>query len=150
MIRDATLADVPALVELGRQMHAESPVFNRLRYWPEKVGKQIASLIEADYGFARVAERNGVLVAGMIGFVLPEWCSYDLVAHEMALFTSADARGGVLGAALIKQFKAWSLDQGAVYGTLGVSTGVCVEQTGRLYQSQGARRIGDIYEFTKD
>lgn len=150
MIRDATLADVPTLVELGRLMHAESPVFNRIRYWPEKVGKQIASLIEAEYGFVRVAERGGRIVGGMVGFVLPEWCSFDLVAHEMALYTSQDARGGVLGAALIKQFKAWSLEQGAVYGTLGISTGVAVEQTGRLYESQGARRVGAIYEFTKD
>lgn len=150
MIRDATLADVPALVELGRLMHAESPVFSRLRYWPEKVSSQLSSLIEAEYGFVRVADRGGRIVAGMVGFVLPEWCSYDLVARELALYAGPDARGGVLGAALVRQFRAWATEQGAVFGTCGISTGVMVEQTARLYESQGLRYVGPIYEFSKE
>lgn len=150
MIRDATISDLPAMVELGRLMHAESPVFNRLRYWPEKVEKQLSLLVEADYGFVRVAERGGCIVAGMAGFVLPEWCSFDLVARELALYAGPDARGGVLGAALVRQFKAWAMEQGAVFGTCGISTGVMVEQTARLYESQGLRYVGPIYEFSKD
>lgn len=149
-IRDATLVDVPALIELGHLMHKESPRFTRLRYNGEKVGKQIAALIMAPYGFVRVVEKDAKIIAALAGFVLPDWCSDDLVAHQLVLYAEESARGHMLGAGLIDHFKDWSFANGAVFGTCGISTGVLVEQTAKLFETQGLQYVGPIYEFTKD
>lgn len=67
-IRAAVEADIPALVELGRAMHAESPRYSKLAYNAEKVAALAARIVPS--GGALVAENNGILVGMMVGFVV--------------------------------------------------------------------------------
>src|SRR3546814_12295405 len=56
-------------------------------------------------GFFSVAEREGVLIGGMIGACTPHWCSDDLVAYDFGLLVEPERRGGLAAAGLLRGFK---------------------------------------------
>lgn len=145
-IRNAVTADVPNLVELGREMHQESPRFSRLSFDGDKVAMLFCSLIEGDHGFVMVAERGGQIIGGMAAYIAAHWFSQDLVATDLALFVSPDARGGACVPRLVDAYSTWATDRGASMIQLGISTGVQVTDTERLYTRLGLSRFGSLFE----
>ena len=144
MIRLATYADIPQMVDLGSLMHKESR-FSVLRYDCEKVANLVHHLISSDQ-CALVAEEDGVVVGLFIGMILPHWCSSDLVSMDMALFVNPEKRGGMTAAKLVKTYRQWAIDRGAKMVGIGVNTGVHAEVTGKLYERIGFKMIGQLYE----
>jgi GNAT superfamily N-acetyltransferase len=144
MIRPAKLEDIPAMVELGRLMHGESPLWSRLAYSPFKVGIVCERLIELDGGFAFVGERDGSIVGAMLGVAEEHWMSNDKVATELALFVESSSRGALLAARLVSRFVVWAEDEGARLTVAGVSTGVEPERTAQFYERFGFSRNGAI------
>lgn len=147
MIRQARTEDIPRMLELGAEMHAESR-FSVLVYDSEKVAAMLSHLLATDQ-FIEVIENNGLLVGGFAGFVTDHWASKDLVSYDCGLFISPDHRGGGDAARLIKRFREWAVSRGAKMVTLGVNTGVHPERTARLLESVGFEKIGYLYEGVK-
>lgn len=147
MIRQATREDIPHMIDLGAQMHAESR-FSVLGYDREKVAALFSHLLDTDQ-FIEVIERDGVLIGGFAGFVTEHWASKDLVSYDCGLFISPDHRGGGDAARLIKRFREWAVSRGAKMVTLGVNTGVHPERTARLMEAVGFEQIGYLYEGVK-
>jgi RimJ/RimL family protein N-acetyltransferase len=149
MIRLATLDDIPRLVELGRVMHASAPGFSRMRFDPERLASTIANTIGTAAGFARVAERGGVVTGGMLAVATPHYFSPDLVACDLALFIDPAHRGGIAAAQLVQAYVQWAHDIGAALVHLGLVAGDAEqnEATARLCERLGARRAGLVMEF---
>lgn len=145
MIRQAVFADIPRLVELGAVMHAESPVFSRLRFDPQRLEATARYAIE--HGFARVYVVGGSIVGGMLAIAAPHWCSSDLVACDLALFIDPAHRGGIAAARLLTQYAQWAQDMGAVMIRFGVTTGVHPAQTQALAETLGWRPTGITMEI---
>src|SRR3546814_20029307 len=84
-------------------------------------------------GFFSVAEREGVLIGGMIGACTPHWCSDDLVAYDFGLFVEPERRGGLAAAGLLRGFIRWARDKGAVGITARIQLGraTCRERVGQ-------------------
>jgi GNAT superfamily N-acetyltransferase len=143
MVRDATLDDIPAMVALGAIMHAESR-YNFMAYDGEKVAATLRSLIGV--GFARVHERDGEIDGGMVGYMSEAWFSRAKVAAELALFVTPGKRGGMAAWYLLSEFSAWAENQGAQEITLAITTGVKVEETGRMYQRLGFEQVGGVFK----
>lgn len=144
MIRRATREDIPRMIELGAQMHAESR-FSVLGYDREKVAALFSMLIDAGQ-FIDVIERDGVIVGGFAGEIAEHWASKDLVSYDYGMFISPDNRGGRDAARLIRRFREWAVARGAKLVTLGISTGVHPERTARLMEAVGFTQIGFLYE----
>jgi len=147
VIRPATSADIPRMVELGRVMHGESPVFCRLTFDAEKLAATIASTIASPAGFARVSEHDGVVIGGMVAMVSPHWFSPDLVACDLALFIDPEYRGGMSAVRLISAYTAWAKGHGAALIQIVVMTGVNVDKTEALLHRLGWHRSGLVMEF---
>ncbi len=147
MIRQATRDDIPRMIDLGAQMHAESR-FSVLGYDREKVTKLFCRLFETDQ-FIEVIDRDGELIGGFAGFVTEHWASKDLVSYDCGLFISPDHRGSGDAARLIKRFRKWAVSRGAKMVTLGVNTGVHPERTARLMEALEFEKIGYLYEGVK-
>jgi N-acetylglutamate synthase-like GNAT family acetyltransferase len=145
-LRDATHKDLPRLMELAKQMHAESPRFSQLRFNDIKAFKFIEMMIYSQSFFFQVIERDGVIIGGMAAMLTPQWFSDDLTACDIALFISPDCRGGMAAAKLIKAYKQWANNSGAVLRTLGVSTGVMAEKTGKFMSAMGCKQFGYLFE----
>lgn len=147
MIRPATAADIPRMVELGRAMHAESPVFSRMRFDPEKLAATIAHMIDSPGGFAYVAVHGGQVVGGLVAMAAPHYFSPDLVACDLAFFMAADHRGGLSMVRMVGEYVRWAQGMGAVLIQLGLMTGVNVGQTEALLTRLGWHRAGLVMEF---
>lgn len=144
MIRAAVIEDIPRLVELGRMMHAESR-YARLDYATQKVEALLHRLM-AD-GFLVVAQQGERIVGGFAGMISEHWFSHELVAADLALFIEPDARGGMTAPRLVKAFVGWARGKGAAIIQCGITTGVHVEETERLYQAIGGTECGKLFEF---
>jgi len=132
--------DIPRLLELGRQLHQESPRWSRLSFNRDRAQAMLARLIGSTSSVVFVAERAGVVVGGIAGVVEQHWSSDDLVAHEVSLFIEPDARGGYLATKLIVALTEWGRLRGAVWLHAGTSTGLDPERTAGLYEALGFTR----------
>ncbi|WP_085701958.1 GNAT family N-acetyltransferase [Pseudomonas sp. B15(2017)] len=142
MIRPAKHSDVPRLVELAILLHSTSD-YSTMAFCPEKTGAFFHELINGQ-GVIFVAEVDDVVVGGMAGGVIDQWFSHDLIAYDYSLFVEPSKRNGVLAVRLIQTFKEWARIKGAKQIHMGIGTGVNVESTTRLYESQGLRKIGPL------
>lgn len=137
MVEPATLDDIPALVELGRAMTAESPRYSRLEFSASRFSRLLSHLISSPEGLVLVARRDGVLIGGILASCAPSWMSDASICQEIALFILPQYRGGFTATRLISGVVAWSKIRGAAWCEVGVSTGVNVDRTTRLYQKLG-------------
>lgn len=146
-IREATPADLAAMLALGAQMHAESPRFELLHYDETKVEALLYNAMSDPAYFLMVAEqKKGDIVGGFLGFAAPMWFSADEVAADLALFIKQDRRGSMAAVALVRAFIAWARAREVKQINLGISTGVKVEQTADLYKALGLKMYGYLFE----
>jgi len=144
-VRAAVLADIPALVELGRGMHAEAPALRHARYDGEKVATALKHSIAQGCTF--VHEADGELDGAFVGLVIERWFSSDRMAADLALFVRQDRRGGLIAYRLLDAFLTWCDEQGIEDRQLAVSTGVAPVATGELYKRLGFEPIGGLYQM---
>lgn len=142
MIRPARHSDVPRLIELGTLLHATTS-YSTMSFCPDKSAAFLHELINGQ-GVVFVAEVRGEVVGGMAGAVTDQWFSNDLIAYDYSLFVEPAKRNGVIAIRLIQSFKEWAKIKGAKQIYMGIGTGVSVEGTTRLYESQGLRNIGPL------
>lgn len=142
MIRPAKHSDVPRLIELGTLLHATTS-YSTMSFCPDKSAAFLHELINGQ-GVVFVAEVRGEVVGGMAGAVTDQWFSNDLIAYDYSLFVEPSKRNGVIAVRLIQAFKEWAKLKGAKQIYMGIGTGVSVEGTTRLYESQGLRNIGPL------
>lgn len=142
MIRPAKHSDVTRLIELGTLLHATTS-YSTMSFCPDKSAAFLHELINGQ-GVVFVAEVRGEVVGGMAGAVTDQWFSNDLIAYDYSLFVEPSKRNGVIAVRLINTFKEWAKLKGAKQIYMGIGTGVSVEGTTRLYESQGLRNIGPL------
>lgn len=142
MIRPAKHSDVPRLIELGTLLHSTTS-YSTMNFCPVKSATFLHELINGQ-GVVFVAEVRGEVVGGMAGGVIDQWFSNDLIAYDYSLFVEPSKRNGVIAVRLIQTFKEWAKLKGAKQIYMGIGTGVSVEGTTRLYESQGLRNIGPL------
>jgi GNAT superfamily N-acetyltransferase len=145
MMRDATPDDIGRMVELGARMHAESPVWSRLRFSADRLAASIRFAI--DRGFAKVLEdESGKMIGGMLAAAVPHWFSEDAVACDMALFIEPEHRGGMAAARLLNAYAQWARGTGAALVQFGITTGVHTEATQAMCERLGWRQVGALME----
>jgi GNAT superfamily N-acetyltransferase len=143
MIRAATHADLPRLLELGRLMHAESH-YARLMFDADTVQQTLEMVLEK--GFLFVHECDGRINAGMAAVITRSWFGPALIATDLALFVEPAARGGMAAPRLVKRYMEWAESSGADDVQLGVTTGVHAEKTGAFFERMGFYSVGGFYK----
>lgn len=144
MIRPATEHDLDALIRLGRMMHAES-WYHYLPFNEEKLRGLFAYLLE--HGFIRVHESSdGEIDGGFVGMLTEPWFGNGCIASDLGLFILPSKRGGTTAFRLLQAFVNWAIERRADEATLGISTGVHVEETERLYLYLGFARVGGLFK----
>lgn len=146
MIREATRGDIEEIIGLAFEMHQESR-YCVMEFDVEKVVGFLVGCIEHEDYLLLVAEKGGKIIGGFAGFVMEQWFSHDLFASDFALFVSPDRRGGMVAAQLVKAFTGWAKVKGCKMIQLGISTGVKVKETGKLYERLGYENYGELFEY---
>lgn len=144
MIRPATHADIPRIIELGTILHQTSS-YSSMPFVPAKAAAFMGALIDG-LGVVFLAEIDGVVVGGIAGGLIDQWFNDDLVAYDYSFFIEPSRRSGITAIKLIRAFEQWAEIRGAKYVQLGIGTGVNVEGTSRLYESMGMQLFAPLYQ----
>lgn len=145
MIREAAHADIGTLLLLAEAMHAESK-WHRMHFDLEKTAVLFRHLIDHPTGCVLVAERDGEVIGGMAGWCDEHFFSQDKFAGEFGVFVQPGKRGGIAAARLLRAFRAWAINAGAAFIEVGITTGVHVERSAKLYEALGFQRAGVVFE----
>lgn len=143
MIRVATREDLPVIVELGKMLHEES-VYREFSYDPDKVFEHMGMLIDGG-GVVFLAVRDGEVVGGVAGGVAEQWFSREKIAFDYTLFIRKDCRNGVMAMKLIVALTSWGKAKG-VKTRMGITTGINVEGSTRLYLACGMKPAGVLFQ----
>lgn len=146
MIRVATEADIPTIVDIGRRLHVESTQHSKRDFDVNKVETLFKRLIAGE-GVVFVATINGVVIGGMAGGIAEDWFGSDKQAFDYSICIDPEFRMGVIAYRLVRAFLSWSKAMGAKSVQMGVTTGIHPEATGRFYESFGFQKLGGIYEL---
>ena len=143
VIREATLQDVPALVEMGQLFLTSTAYESLVGNNPDQMRVTAEYLISGDAGTVLVAENaTGALVA-MIGLQLfPHHISGQRTVGEAFLWVDPQSRG-TLGVRLLKAAYAWAQTMGAEKMQLvaPIESGV-----GAIYEHLGYTAIEVAYQ----
>lgn len=140
MIRTADMGDMPALIDLARELVAESR-FADFGFIEGKCRAQFESLMGGT-GVIFIAEVAGEIVGGMACGKSGDWFSDVPLTFEYGLFTRAGMRGGMAGARLIAAYLQWAVALAPVVNiNAGVTSGINQERTIALYLAV-AKRLG--------
>ena len=146
MIRFALACDVDRLVEMFGKLHAESH-YSNLPLSNEKLRAFFAGLI--DDGFLMVSQRDGKIIGMMAGAIHEHYFTDALFASDYVLYVEPAFRGGMTAARLLDSFTAWAIKAGADVVTVGTTTGINADQTGRFFEGMGFEKIGGLYQLGK-
>lgn len=148
MIREATRDDIPAMLALGEAMHGESR-YARFPWNVEKVTKLLQALVDSEDGLALIAEQDGEPVGGFIGAACDHWCTDARTSSDFALFVRPDHRGGMLGLRLLRRYAAWARSRGVADDLIctGITTGIDVAASTRLFELAGFKTAGPLFVF---
>lgn len=141
MIRHATEADVPRIVEMGRRFVESTAYQGRIGFDPARVESLARGMLSTPNMAGFVSERDGVVV-GMLGMHVYEHpMSGERVATETVWWMDPEHRG-TDGVRLLKAGEAWarSLNATTLYM---VAPSPEVE---RLYAALGYARLETTYE----
>lgn len=138
LIRPATEADIPRMVEMGQRFHDETTYQKHLPSNPEQMHKIGKQLIDLD-GLL-VSEREGKIV-GMIGFVVfPHFLSGELVCGEAFWWVDPEYRGE--GIRLMREAEKSACARGAKKMQMIAPT----DQVGHVYQRLGYEFVESAYQ----
>lgn len=148
IIRPATEADVPRVLELSEGIFNESVYARTCTYSPEKVAHLVTQLMlpNPDRWFLCLAENDGITIGMYAGFLTEYYFSQDLMAVDMALFVDPSKRGGLAAVKLVQAFEEWAFARGAKEVCPATSTMVAPERTAMLYQFLGYDIVGNMFK----
>lgn len=139
MIRTATEADVPAIVEMGRAFIAA--IYPRdLSFNPDQIAQTARGLMAQPDGAVFVLEVMGAVVGmlAMIAFAHP--LSGERIATELCWWVAPAHRG--LGLRLLRRGERWAAERGAVILQLIAPT----PSAARLYEHRGFHAVETSYQ----
>ncbi len=146
MIRNATLIDIPRMVELAERFHAESALahlpFNR-----DKLARVMAGLIDYRKGLAIVAVRNGEVIGGFLGVAEEHFFSDAAFSFDLCTFIAPEHRGGFAAVALLRAYVRWAKARGVAEINAGVASGIDHDTAIAVFERVGFVRTGVTFVF---
>lgn len=149
LIRNATSSDIPALVDFGYLIHAESK-FSTLDFDPEKVRRTLEGIVESmnttHCCFVAMSD-DEQLIGVFIGCIEEYFFSRSLMAHSILIFVHPKWRGSPAALKFIHAFRKWAENRGALEICIGVASGVTIGRTDRFLRRLGFSVTGGNYSM---
>ncbi|KKN24646.1 hypothetical protein LCGC14_0892720 [marine sediment metagenome] len=142
MIREANLADIPRLVEMGRQFIAESTYKQHLPENPKQLHVLAEQIISNPKGAILVSESEGKLTGMLALITYPHPFSGELVAGEVFWWVDPEARKGRTGLKLMRRAEKVAIELGAKKMQMVAPT----ERIARLYERLGYEKVESTYQ----
>lgn len=138
MIREATQADIPALLLIGEKFAARAQLAEHVGYDSDSLATTLGHMIASDDGIVLVTD-DGSGAAG--GFLHPHPFNLNVRVGQELFWWSEAGHGGALFDALETEARA----KGAKYWSMITLEAIRPEATGKLYQRRGYRPLEHSY-----
>lgn len=143
ILRKATIAEVPALVAMGRRFRAETAYRDLIAESVPQLTAMATRLVEGPQSVVLVAEADGAL-GGMIGLVVfAHHLSAERIAGEVMWWVDPDARG--VGRRLLGAAERWAAEAGAEAIHL-IAPAAGDARIGALYTRRGYQPFETAYQ----
>lgn len=144
MIREATINDITAIIELGQDVIKRSPILQS-PIEPLKARRFIRQMIASKAHLSLVAEVDNKVVGCLLGLCDEYFYSKDKYATDLAFYV--DVQHGNQAPWLLKRFIKWAKTQPrVVHIAMGISTGLDAKgDASRMYQKLGFEVVGNMF-----
>ena len=149
-VRFATVDDLPALIDLGRRIHAESR-FRGFSYDPSKLlqtGQRVLNSTTGTHCCFVAEASTGKLAGVFVGCVEEYFFSRDRIANSILIFVDPAYRGGAAALKLIHAFRTWALNRQAIEVSISIASGVTIDRTDRFLKRIGLKLTGGNYALS--
>ena len=140
MIREATVQDIPRIVEMGRHFIEQSEYTETVKYNPQQLKKLTEGVIENDLGAVFLSEVDGQITGFIAALLFDNPFSGELTASDLAWWVEPDARGS--GVRLLRRAEKWAKGRGATAMNMVAPN----PRVGQLYSRLGYRQIENVYQ----
>lgn len=144
--RRMTAKDIPAMIALGAEMHAEG-AFAGLEYCTDKCrrfGERYINNPQTHFGFC--AYDADELVGMIMGDISLYYFGNDKIASDKLWYVQKERRGTITGIRLLNAFCAWAKEAGANEICIGVSTALDIDRTHKLLSRMGFTHVGGTFK----
>lgn len=142
IVRRATVADFPALIDMGKAMHEES-AFNWLPFSSDKLAALGEAYLRDPSRVLFVCEDSVGGVVGMFaGYVTPYYFCDATIATELFWYVLPAVRGTSAAIRLLREFERWAAAQGAAEIAIASWTGVAPTQFNNMLERAGFTHRG--------
>lgn len=146
-IRAARIDDLPDVLALAIEMHHESRS-SVLSFDDEKTIEMLAWCVDSPDGLLLVAEDDhGEIIGAFAAYCAEQWFSTDKVSSDFGLFVKPSRRGGRAAIKMLGLYSEWAASRGCKMIQLGVTTGVMMDRTARIFELTGFEKVGTLHEF---
>lgn len=140
MIRPATHADIPAMLDLGAQFHAYSGL-SEIAYDPDAFRATLEAGIGSESQAYFVVESGGVLRGMTGGIVYPSYFNRDALAGQEMFWWCDNAEG----VRLYRALEQWAISKGCKSFTMVAISDQHAERMDKLYRRMGYRPVEHHY-----
>ena len=149
IIRYATLEDIPTFVEIGRYFHARTR-FKDYAFNETRLIAQFKAIIEMGHKngthcFFVAEDSEGQGIGGLIGCVERHFFSDQVVASIVHYDVLPEKRMSGAALRLLKAFRTWAENRGAVELSAGVNSGDEYEKMDKFFKRLGFMPVGGNY-----
>ena len=135
-------SDAERLIELGHQMHQESPAYRHIDYDYDKLRGYARMAIETPSQMGIFfAEQNNEAIAMVAMFVAEKYFSTTYKeAHDLFLYAKPGRRGGLAAARCMQAIERWAKNHDIKALNMSVSAGIDDEGAVRFYDGMGYKQ----------
>lgn len=146
-VRAATLKDIETLVDFGKRLTKESPIFSKQGF-SESGAQELFELLIRRYGsIFIVSDEYGNPVGAVIGAINSDWRTGHKIAFEQGVYVLPEYRRSNAAKSLIDAFIGWAKLQNADRIQLGTMSGIQAEKVVKLYEGLGFELRGYVLEM---
>ena len=145
MLRPLTLHDMPALLDMAREMH-RAGVYAEFPVDEHRIAYILTALIEAEDAFSMGCERSGELIGAFLGEVIQDLWVDVRVGVDHAFYVQEAHRGSIAGVAMLRAFERWAKEKGAAVIRPVVYAGINNEQGADLLSRLGYATAGTVHK----
>ena len=149
-VRFAQASDIPALVELGRQIHVQSR-YAWMNYSAGRTWQHLERLVSNRGACVIVAtshDENGTAVSGvLIGTANQYPFNHDFVAEIELFYVVPHKRGTPLAMKMVTAFRRWANNREVAEITITNQFGTGEARTARLFSKLGMPAVGGVHSM---
>ncbi|WP_151838158.1 MULTISPECIES: GNAT family N-acetyltransferase [unclassified Acinetobacter] len=146
-VRAATLQDVETLVEFGKRLTQESPIFSKQGFDEKRASDLFVHLIRKLGSIFIAVDEYKNPIGTIIGVIDTDWRTGHKLAFEQGVYVLPEYRRSEIAKTLIDAFIGWSKLHNAGRIQLGTMSGIQAEKVVKLYESIGFELRGYVLEM---